>query len=430
MAFQQGLSGLSAASKALDVTSNNVANSSTVGFKSASAHFADVFANSLNGSGASPVGIGTSINAIQQQFTQGNISTTNNPLDIAINGNGFFRMSQDGVLSYSRNGQFHLDKNGYIVDDSARVLTGYQASGGTVTGALGELQIDSSPIPPKITSTNTIGVNLDSRLTAPLPANALTAGTLVSNGATPPVYTAPGVSSYNVSTSQTIYDSLGNPHVATYYFVKSSTVPNTWNVLMTLDNGANNGGRITNVTTLGFDTNGQLTTPAGPPIGTVAPVALNWNASLGVTAQSVGFDFGTTSQYGSAFSVDKLEQDGYTTGTLSGIAIGKDGIIRGNYSNGESMDLGQVALTNFANPNGLASIGNNQWLDTPESGAALIGTPGTGRLGVLQSSSVEESNVDLTSELVNMITQQRNYQSNAQSIKTQDQIMQTLVNLR
>ena len=430
MAFQQGLSGLNAASKALDVTSNNVANSSTVGFKSASAHFADVFANSLNGSGAAPVGIGTSVNAIQQQFTQGNVSTTNNPLDIAINGGGFYRMSSGGVLSYSRNGQFHLDKTGLVVDDRGRVLTGYQAVNGKVSGALGELKIDSSQIAPAITNNNTIQVNLDSRLTAPLPADALVAGTLTDNGATPPVYNAPPVSSYNLSTSQTIYDSLGNPHVSTYYFVKDSAAPNTWNVLMTNDNGANNAGAITSVTTLVFDTNGTLTAPAGPPIGTVAPVALAWDAALGVTAQSVGFDFAGTSQYGSAFTVNKLEQDGYTTGSLAGISIGKDGLIRGNYSNGESKDLGQVVLANFANPNGLASIGNNQWEEGPDSGPALVGAPGSGRLGVIQASAVEESNVDLTAELVNMITQQRNYQSNAQSIKTQDQIMQTLVNLR
>lgn len=431
MAFQQGLSGLNAASKALDVTSNNVANSATVGFKSASAHFADVFANALGGSGASAVGIGTSVSAIQQQFTQGNITATNNPLDISINGGGFYRMSTGGVMSYSRNGQFHLDKEGYIVDDRARKLTGYQAVDGAVTGALGDIKIDSAQIAPKATGTINgiaLGVNLDSRLTAPLPGDALVAGTL---GGTAPNYTAPPVTSYNKSTSLSIYDSLGNPHIATYYFVKDSATPNSWNVLMTVDNGVNDGGAITAVTTLVFDTSGQLTAPAGPPIGTVPPVDIAWDAALGViTPQPVGFNFAGSSQYGSAFSVNKLEQDGYTTGSLSGMSVGKDGVIRGNYSNGQGKDLGQVVLANFANPNALASLGNNQWEETSDSGPALVGAPNTGRLGVLQSSSVEESNVDLTAELVNMITQQRNYQANAQSIKTQDQVLQTLVNLR
>lgn len=435
MAFQQGLSGLNAASKALDVTSNNVANSATVGFKSAQTHFADVFANTLNGSGASAVGIGTSVNAIAQQFTQGNVTATNNPLDIAINGNGFFRMSSSGAISYSRNGQFHLDKEGFIVDDQQRKLTGFQASNGIISGALGEIQLDSSQIPPRLSGTITIGANLDSRMTAP--TAPLVAGTL---SGTAPNYNAPTVGSYNSSTSLPVYDSLGNPHVATYYFVKAPaavTVPpsTSWNVLMTVDNGLNNAGAVTQVAQLTFDGYGQLTSttpaaPAGLPLGNIAPVAIGWNAALGVAAQSVGFDFSDVSQYGSAFSVDKLAQDGYTTGSLAGINVGKDGVIRGNYSNGQVNDLGQVALANFANPNSLASIGNNQWEETSGSGPAMVGEPNSGRLGVLQSSAVEESNVDLTAELVNMITQQRNYQSNAQSIKTQDQIMQTLVNLR
>ena len=436
MAFQQGLSGLNAASKALDVTSNNVANSATVGFKSAQTHFADVFANTLNGSGASAVGIGTSVNAIAQQFTQGNVTATNNPLDIAVNGNGFFRMSSSGSVSYSRNGQFHLDKEGFIVDDQERKLTGFQATGGTVSGALGELQIDSSQIPPRLSGTISIGANLDSRMTAP--AVPLTAPSTL--GGIAPNYNAPTVGSYNSSTSLTVYDSLGNPHVATYYFVKAPaavTVPpsTSWNVMMTLDNGVNNAGAVTSVARLTFDGYGQLTStvpaaPAGLPLGNIAPVAVGWNAALGVAAQSVGFDFSSVSQYGSEFSVDKLAQDGYTTGSLAGINVGKDGMIRGNYSNGQVNDLGQVALANFTNPNSLASIGNNQWEETSGSGPAMVGTPNSGRLGVLQSSAVEESNVDLTAELVNMITQQRNYQANSQSIKTQDQIMQTLVNLR
>ena len=427
MAFQQGLSGLNSASRALDVTSNNIANSSTVGFKSASAHFADVFANSLSGSGASQVGIGTSTSAVQQSFTQGNVTTTNNPLDIAINGGGFYRMSTNGSITYSRNGQFHLDKDGYVIDDQARRLTGNQATNGVINGALGDIQISSAMINPSQTATVDMGLNLNSGSTALTAASvppALIAGTLVA-GATPGTYLAPAVASYNNSTSQTIYDSLGNAHVQTYYFVKNSA--NSWNVLSTVDNGANNGGEITDVTTLVFGPTGTLTAPAG---GTVAGVALNWDASMAVAAQSLSFDFAQTTQYGSAFATNSLGQDGYTSGRLTGLSVAADGMINGNYSNGQARTLGQVVLANFTNPNGLASLGSNQWAETTTSGSAIVGTPNTGTLGVLQSAAVEESNTDLTAELVNMITQQRNYQANAQSIKTQDQIMQTLVNLR
>ena len=433
MAFQQGLSGLYAASKALDVTSNNVANSATVGFKSASAHFSDVYANSLSGAGAAQVGIGTSVGAVQQQFTQGNITTTNNPLDLSINGGGFYRMSSNGSVTYSRNGQFHLDKEGYIVDDRLRKLTGNQYANGVSSGSLGDINVSSALIDPKITGKVTVGINLNSSATvptAPLVAGALVA---VAPATVPPTYIAPDVSSYSYMQPNAIYDSLGSVHTANYYFVKDAA-PNTWNVLMTVDNGMNDAGAITQVTQLVFDTNGKLTAPAvaGLPIGTPAtPANIAWGAALGVTTpQPLTFNFGQCTQFGSPFSVNQLEQDGFTSGRLTGVSVGADGMVRGNYSNGQSRDMGQVVLANFTNPNGLSSLGGNQWSETSASGQALVGAPGTGTLGVLQAAAVEESNTDLTSELVNMITQQRNYQANAQSIKTQDQIMQTLVNLR
>ena len=429
MSFQQGLSGLNSSSKALDVVSNNIANANTVGFKSAATHFADVYANSLAGAGASQVGIGVQTAAIMQQFTQGNITTTNNPLDISINGGGFYRMSSgEGSITYSRNGQFHLDKEGYIVDDRLRRLTGNQYANGVSTGSLGDINVSSSLIAPKISSKVSVGVNLNS--SADVKTAPLVAGTLVpvSPATVPPTYEAPAIESYSNMQPNAIYDSLGSVHTANYYFVK--TAANTWDVLMTVDNGMNTGGAITAVTQLVFDENGKLTDPAGPPVGASAAVPIAWDMALGVAPQSLTFNFSQSTQFGSPFSVNQLEQDGYTSGRLTGVGVGADGMVLGSYSNGQSKEMGQVVLANFTNPNGLTSLGGNQWAETTSSGQALVGAPGTGTLGVLQSAAVEESNTDLTAELVNMITQQRNYQANAQSIKTQDQVMQTLVNLR
>ena len=425
MSFQQGLSGLNSSSKALDVVSNNISNANTVGFKSSATHFADVYANSLAGAGASQVGIGTSTAAIQQSFTQGNVTTTNNPLDLAINGGGFYRMSTNGSsLTYSRNGQFHLDKDGYIIDDRSRRLTGNQAVNGELNGAMGDLQISSAMINPSLTKKITMGLNLDSRAINPLAQTP--AGKLFPTGPLLPVGTVPPVDSYNSSTSQAIYDSLGNSHVQTYYFVKAlAPATNTWDVYSMIDKGVNDGGEVANVANLIFTTAGAL-----DPASTVNTPSVNWDAALGVAAQTLTFDFSQTTQYGSSFATNALGQDGFASGQLSGLAVAADGTISGNYSNGQSRTLGQIVLANFTNPNGLTSLGGNQWGETATSGPAIVGTPNTGTLGVLQAAAVEESNTDLTAELVNMITQQRNYQANAQSIKTQDSIMQTLVNLR
>ncbi len=444
MSFQQGLSGLRTSSMALDVTSNNVANAATVGFKSAQAHFADVYADSMSGTRASQVGIGASVASIQQDFSTGHVTTTNNPLDIAINGGGFFRMSDNGLLSYTRNGQFHMDKSGYIVDSGGLLhLTGYQAdpTTGTITGALGDIQVSSADIPPVITNKIAIGANLDSRdvgRTAASVPPPLAAGVLAP-GTAPNTFVAPDPSTYNRSTGQTIYDSLGNAHTATFYFVKEdpAVAANTWHVVMTVDNGAYNGGKVYPVTDLVFNTSGVLTSPVGGVVPSVATDDIAWDASPtspwgNLTPQPLEFNFDSSTQFGSTFSVNKLEQDGYTAGRLTGVNVSGDGTIQGSYSNNQFKTIGQVALSKFTNPNGLIATGGNQWVESSASGAPLTGAPNSARLGlgVLQSSSIEESNVDLTVELVNMITEQRNYQANAQSIKTQDQILQTLVNLR
>ena len=416
MGFQQGLSGLNAASKNLEVIGNNVANANTVGFKQSQAQFADVFASSMNGSGASQVGIGTQVAAVAQQYTQGNVSSSNNPLDMAINGAGFFRMSNNGEVTYTRNGQFHLDKGGYIVNSSGLRLTGYgaDANGVIATGALVDVKIDTADKPPKTTTNVGLLLNLDSRKVA---------------HTTP--FDAADPATYDHTTTTGIFDSLGNPHTLQTFYVKTAPLPSAsgpgaWEVFASVD-GVSVTTPAASSGTLTFSTNGSLdsTVASAPPF--TLPLTFTTGAT---TPFSIDLGFQGTTQFGSNFGVNAMTQDGYAPGRLSGFSAGADGTISGRYTNGQTATLGQIALGNFANPNGLESLGSNQWAETATSGLALIGTAGSGRFGVMQSSATEDSNVDLTAELVNMITAQRLYQANAQTIKTQDQVLQTLVNLR
>jgi flagellar hook protein FlgE len=402
MSFQQGLSGLNAAAKNLDVIGNNVANSSTSGFKQGVAAFGDVFAASLGGGSGTDVGIGTQITSVGQQFSQGNITVSNNPLDVAINGKGFFRMSNNGTISYARDGQFQLDKNGFIVGPSGQNLTGFQAvNGAIVPGVLVNLQLSSADLLPNATSSAAVGANLAS--TDPI---------LPSAG-----FVAANPSTYNFSTASTAYDSLGQSHTMTYYFNK--TAANTWDTNVYIDGAAANGA---GVSTLAFSGSGAFTSGTNLVKTAVLP---NGAAPLSIT-----MDYTKMTQFGSGFGVNSLSQDGYASGQLSGYNIGADGIILGRYTNGQSKKLGQVALANFTNQQGLKPLGGSMWAESSDSGVPLTGAPGTASLGSLQSSALEDSNVDLTAELVNMITAQRAYQANAQSIKTQDQVLQTLVNLK
>lgn len=411
MGFQQGLSGLFGASRNLDVIGNNIANATTVGFKASVTQFADVYATSLTGTGGLQVGIGTQVADVAQQFTQGNTSITNNPLDVAINGEGFFRMNNGGFITYTRNGQFQLDKDGYVVNNAAMRLTGYNvdANGNIVQAAPADIQVSFADIPPRATTTASLVLNLDAGKSPPAvvpfdPANAAT---------------------YNNSTSVTLYDSLGNPHAMTLYFVKTGA--NQWNM-----HGQVDGGALANVdlgsgagvaAALAFNNQGQLTTAM--PLGVSVVVG-------GGAASPLSFDFNLASstQFGSNFGVNSVAQDGYSSGRIASLSISKDGLILGNYTNGQSNTLGQIALANFVNPRGMQSLGNNQWAETADSGQPIVGGPGTGTLGLVQSGAVEESNVDLTAELVNLIIAQRMYQANAQTIRAQDQILQTLINLR
>ncbi len=408
MGFQQGLSGLNGASRNLDVIGHNIANTATVGFKSSQAQFADVYASSLFGVGGLQVGIGTKIADIAQSFTQGNVSATGNTLDLAITGEGFFQVSKDGVVSYTRNGQFHLDSEGFLVDNSLARVQGYAAVNGVLNTAPGaDLQVTFSTGQPQVTSTVDMALNLNADEVAPLVA-----------------FDPADTDSYNHNTSVTVFDALGSEHTMTLYFSKSTAavLPGTvdWNVNAFLDGIAAGGSILTFPVTTG-----QIT-PATNDFAITADVSVGGVATpLPITVQ-----LGNTTMFSGKFGVNTLTQNGFGKGDLAGLAVTKDGIVQAQYTNGEALTIGQLSLSSFINPNGLQSIGDNHWIATPDAGTANTQQPNSGVLGLVQSGAVEDSNVDLTAELVNLIIAQRMYQANAQTIRAQDQILQTLVNLR
>jgi flagellar hook protein FlgE len=414
MSFQQGLSGLSAASQNLDVIGNNVANSETVGFKQSTTEFADVYAGAQASAVNTEAGLGTEVASIQRDFTQGAVTTTGNPLDFAINGNGFFQLSQNGATQYTRNGQFSLDSKGDIVNASGAQLTGYPAVNGVVTPTASPvpLTVPTNDLPAKTTSTISAGLNLDAD------ATTMSAASFDPNNS----------STYNFSSTVNVYDSLGDSHALTTYYVptgQSASGENTWDVFASSDGTMIGGSPATPVGTLAFNTSGAIDTA-----NSTFPSTLSIPSSAGASNPiSATLDFTGTTQFGAASSVNALSQNGYTSGTLSSYAVGSDGTLTGTYSNGQTQELGQVALVNFAAPTQLQSLGNNDYAATSAAGTPLVGAPSTGSLGSLQSGAVESSNVDLTTQLVDMITAQRDYQANAQTIKTEDALMQTLVSL-
>jgi flagellar hook protein FlgE len=420
MSFQQGLSGLNATSKNLEVIGNNVANANTFGAKASRAEFADMYANALNGAGSTPVGIGVQLQAVSQQFTQGNISATQNPMDLAINGGGFFQVT-DGAnpALYSRNGQFKVDRDGYVVNNDGLRLVGYpaDATGVILPGNAAALRLPTAGIEPQATTEIEMEMNLDARsaVTAPTVGPAID-------------FTDP--TTYNSATSMTVFDVLGQDVAVTYYFQKAAT--DTWNVFVTANGTPINGTAAAPLpsTTITFPpTGGAPTAPVGPVLIDI-PATTNVNGAQTRPILRVQLDVDGARQFGSPFGVTNLSQDGYAPGQLTSVAVESNGILMARYSNGQNRPAGQIELATFRNPQGLQPLGGNVWARSFTSGDPVIGVPGDGNLGVLQSGALEESNVDLTAELVNMMTAQRIYQANAQTIKTQDQVLQTLVQLR
>jgi flagellar hook protein FlgE len=403
-AFSIALSGLTAANANLDVTANNVANANTVGFKSSVTQFADVYAAGATNLNTTVTGEGVRVASTAQQFTQGNITTTASNLDLAISGNGFFTLKDANGYVYSRNGQFQEDANGNVISATGQALQVYPplASGGFNTGTLQDLNLQTTLSAPSATTGGTVALNL--------PANA-TAPTVAPFDPTNP-------QTYNQSTSTTVYDSLGNAYPATFYFVQTAT-PNQWNVYMTV-----NGTQVGTAQTMSFSSTGAVTPSSA---GT-----LSFNGFTppgGANPMNMTFDFGTTTQYGSQFGVNSLTQNGYATGQLSTVSIDPTGVVSAVYTNGRSTQLGQVALANFPNPQGLKQLGNTNWSETYASGNVVQGAAGSAGFGSVQAGALESSNVDLTNELVNMITAQRAFQANAEIITTANQLSQTVINM-
>ncbi|MCB1997726.1 MAG: flagellar hook protein FlgE [Burkholderiaceae bacterium] len=571
MGFQQGLSGLNASSKNLEIIGNNVANANTYGTKVARGEFSDVYAAALSGAGTQAIGIGTNLAAVAQQFTQGNITTTSNPMDLAINGAGFFQVSDgNSPVSYTRNGQFKVDREGYIVNNAAQRLLGYPADGvGNIqAGQAGAIRLPTGGIEPRLTQEISIELNLESSVASTNPTtvavelaqdtadgaaaqgatallamdDALDAVNLVTNGtpetaaaqasvaaagalvttasttvaamaagyasatqtgaetaaaggiaavaaakaaaqtamtdvstalgadpsnselitaqtllqdalveldsllsnaeqheaavdAVPGAMSGPAINfsdpdTFNYTTSMKVYDAKGQEVGLNYYFQKSGT--DTWNVFGTA-NGTSVAGSDSSpqpISTLVFSSDGSRLLSPTAPISFNVPASVNDLGADTMAITGVTLDLSGASQFGSPSGVTDVMQDGFAAGQLTSIAVEANGIVTARYSNGMSRAAGQVEIATFRNPQGLQPIGDNGWARTFASGDPVVGVPGEGNLGKLQAGALEESNVDITGELVNMITAQRIYQANAQSIKTIDQVMQTIVNLR
>lgn len=407
MAFQQGLSGLNSASRNLDVIGHNIANANTVGMKSSRAEFAELYASSVNAAGGANKGIGVTVATVSQLFTQGNITVTGNDLDLAINGNGFFEVQQqNGTMAYTRAGMFKLDRDGNIINQQGGQLMGYptDAEGNRLSFDSQPLSLPTgAPIPARQTAGIVAEFNLDARA-------------VVASTATPPT----PLTTYG--TSIVAYDPQGMEVPVGLAFTK--TANNTWEVYTSVNGAAPS--PFTPPLLLNFNTDGTLDPASITPMPTITLASPN---DPTVTFP-VTLDFTQASQFGTDFAVHDLDQDGYFPGEFVGLSIDEGGVVTGRYSNGETRAAGQVALVNFRNSQGLSPSSGGNWSSTFASGEPVRGEPGSGNFGSIRSGALEDSNVDLTAELVNMMTAQRAYQANAQTIKTQDQVLSTLLNMR
>lgn len=492
MGFNIGLSGLRAATSDLNVTGNNIANAGTAGFKQSRAEFADVYAASVLGTGSNAQGSGVLLADVSQLFNQGNINYTQNALDLAINGNGFFQTSNNGEVSYTRAGYFGTDRDGFLVNNFGYKLQGYtvDAAGNLQNGIVGDLSIETASQAPRATETLDQVFNLNSNNQVPVvrqgafnasiqgavntwlagnavdPANPTPAEQAAAQAAVAadPVAQAAALAAasgtfdptdpttYNSSTSTNVYDTQGNAHVFTQYFVKDSA--NNWTMNVLIDGRNPDDPSLTTPSSvpLTFTASGQLdvaalaaSAPSGFTVDgngfieltTWVPAAPDnstppiWSANgADASTSGVRLDLRGATQFASSFAVNSVSQDGYTTGQLAGLEIDDTGVIFARYTNGQSNIQGQVVLASFANVQGLTPVGKTAWVQSFQSGEPVVGTPRSGTLGALQAGALEDSNVELSDQLVNLIVAQRNYQANAKTIETESAVTQTIINLR
>ncbi|WP_455203194.1 flagellar hook protein FlgE [Kaarinaea lacus] len=418
MPFRIALSGLNAASTDLKVTGNNIANAGTTGFKESRAEFADVYAVTFGGTTDTSAGNGVRVATVAQQFNQGSIDFTDRALDLAVSGQGFFTLRDDKGQSYTRAGSFHVDSDGTVVNNLNQRLQIFPTVGNTTppafnTGVVSDLQLATTDGPPAATTEIDAGLNLDASATPP-----------------PTVPFAPtDPTSYNSSTSLVVYDSLGAQHTTSIYYVKTP-VSNQWDSYFYVDgNQINTDATATPPNspsvTLTFNPDGTIATPTQMQYAPIPSAVLG----TGAAPLQMNLDYGNTTQFGGSFAVNSLSQDGFASGRLSGIDVDEEGVVFARYTNGQSSALGKVALANFSNPQGLRQLGDTNWAETFDSGTVILGEPGTGSLGLLQSGALEASNVDIAAQLVGLITAQRNFQANAQVISTADTVTQTIINI-
>ncbi len=414
------LSGIDAANNQLSVISNNIANSNTTGFKSSSVSFADVYA--LNGSVGSQIGTGVSVGGIVQDFGTGGVNLTGKTLDMSIANNDFFVLQNPaGNQVYSRAGAFTADKNGNIVDNTGSQLQGYLYSGTgaaqTLNTVLAPLTISTTASAPVATTTAATQINLDSR-SAILPQ----AGFLPTNPAT-----------YSARSDLTVYDSLGNSHTVSSFYVKTAT--NTWDMSVYLDQGtaaqigpiAGDTAPANNFFTMSFNNTGALTSVGLPVAGNTASLSFGALGN-GAANLTIAQDFTGSTQYGSTTTVNSNTQNGNTSGTITGVNVDSSGVISASFSNGTTNNLGKVALAKFTNPQGLLNLSNNEWAQTNASGAPLIQAVNSNN--AIQSGSLENSNVDLPKNLVDLISAQRYFQANTQSIQVANTVLDAIINIR
>jgi flagellar hook protein FlgE len=536
MSFNIALSGIRAASQDLAVTGNNIANASTNGFKESRTEFGDVYTSSVGNSGSLSVGSGVRVANVAQQFGEGNISFTDNLLDLAISGTGFFVTSTNGEQGFTRAGTFSVDEEGFVVNNSNGRLQGFGVDdNGNINNLIDDIEVSSGNLQPQTTGQVNTEINLDSREAPPQTAYTIPSGSIAAiNAAAPATITvtnpqgvsatltlsatgtdtattmsttlnnALGITSqvnggnveiildegyeltadtaaaldiaqstafadigfdpldsntFNHATPTIIYDSLGNSHVLQQYYIKQPYDPNNpaqpanaWEVVSLVD--GQNVGAPTDpldpvatatlaVQSLFFSPNGTFDSVAsgdidivnwtplndsGAPVGAIGP--LDAAAPIGTESSNFNISLIGSSQVSGDFEVRAGSQDGTTTGRLAGLSINDEGVLVARYTNGQNRDLAQIALADFANPQGLSSTGNTSWSETSDSGVPLIGQPGTASLGLIESGALEDSNVDLSEQLVNLIIAQRNFQSNSKTIETADSVTQTILNIR
>ncbi|MFK7861415.1 MAG: flagellar hook protein FlgE [Granulosicoccus sp.] len=408
MTSEIALTGINAASTQLDSIANNIANNATTGYKRSRVEFADVYALSTFGGNSPAVGQGVQVAGVRQEFGQGDMTFTNRNLDLSVEGLGMFKLNDNGSSTYTRSGNFGMDREGYITDLNGNKLTGFGVSAeGVLQPIETDLQIDYTDLEPRASSSIDVEANLDIKAPILPPFDSTDPGT------------------FNFSTSTTVYDSLGSAQVANIYFRRDA--PNTWSAFSFV------GGMAVSTDPLvgdqvNFTPDGALQDVNGDPSGVFSSTL--FNPVSGSDPMQITYDISKISQFDNGFGVNRIQQDGYAAGRLEDFDIDDTGTFFGRFSNGQAKTMGQITLTNFSNPEGLRQIGATRWQETFASGEPATGEPGSASLGKLRAGGLEGSNVDITKELVEMITAQRSFQANAQVISTGDTLTQTVINIR